>query len=94
MKSVAPGRGIEGTCAGCRHFNGRPLDLEAALPGLSSLSSAFAAVRSQDGLCAVHDRYVSAGSRCGAFADGSETALTAPPPAPGSHRKSAPAPCR
>jgi hypothetical protein len=51
-------------CASCRHFNGRPLDIEAALPGLSSLSSAFAAVRSSDGICAAHDRYVAASSVC------------------------------
>jgi hypothetical protein len=54
-------------CAGCRHFNGRPADIEAALPGLSSLSSAYAAVRSNDGICAVHDRYVAASSVCAAY---------------------------
>jgi hypothetical protein len=54
-------------CAGCRHFNGRPADIEAALPGLSSLSSAYAAVRSSDGICAVHDRYVAASSVCAAY---------------------------
>ena len=59
---------VEGCCAGCRHFNDRPLDLEAALPGLSSLSSAYAAVRSQDGICALHDRYVAATSRCTLYA--------------------------
>jgi hypothetical protein len=56
------------SCGQCRHFNGRPLDLEAALPGLSSLSSAYAAVRSNDGICAVHERYVAASSVCTAFA--------------------------
>jgi hypothetical protein len=63
MSSVRPD-----SCADCRHFNGRALDIEAALPGLSSLSSAFAAVRSNDGLCAVHDRYVAATSVCAAHA--------------------------
>ena len=52
------------SCVDCRHFNGRPLDIEQALPGLSSLSSAYAAVRSGDGICAVHDRYVAAFSVC------------------------------
>jgi hypothetical protein len=56
------------SCADCGHFNRRPLDIEAALPGLSSLSSAFAAVRSDDGICAVHDRYVTASSVCAAHA--------------------------
>ena len=56
------------SCADCRHFNGRPLDIEAALPGLSSLSSAYAAVRSDDGICALHDRYVAASSLCAGHA--------------------------
>jgi hypothetical protein len=55
-------------CVSCRHFNGRPLDIEAALPGLSSLSSAYAAVRSDDGLCGAHDRYVTSSSTCAAYA--------------------------
>jgi hypothetical protein len=56
------------SCAGCRHFNGRALDIEAAMPGLASLSSAFAAVRSDDGICAEHGRYVAASSVCAAHA--------------------------
>jgi hypothetical protein len=55
-------------CLRCRHFNHSPRELEAALPGLSSLSSAYAAVRADDGLCAVHDRYVAATRVCPAFA--------------------------
>jgi hypothetical protein len=65
MSSVRPD-----ACAACRHFNGQPLDIEAALPGLSSLSSAYAAVRSDDGLCALHDRYVGASSWCAGYAPG------------------------
>jgi hypothetical protein len=55
-------------CLTCKHFNHAPADLEAALPGLSSLSSAYAAVRCDDGICAVHQRYVTASSVCAAFA--------------------------
>jgi hypothetical protein len=55
------------SCADCRHFNARPSDIEAALPGLSSLSSAYAAVRSDDGICAVHDRYLAASSVCSQY---------------------------
>jgi hypothetical protein len=55
-------------CLKCKHFNHAPAELEAALPGLSSLSSAYAAVRGDDGICAVHDRYVAASSVCAAFA--------------------------
>jgi hypothetical protein len=51
-------------CRGCRHFDGDAAALEAALPGLSSLSSAYAAVRSDDGLCRHLDRYVAATSVC------------------------------
>jgi hypothetical protein len=52
------------TCLYCVHFNHAAADIEAALPGLASLSSAYAAVRSNDGLCSVHDRYVASGSGC------------------------------
>jgi hypothetical protein len=55
-------------CRTCRHFNNSAPSLEAAMPGLSSFSSAYAAVRSDDGLCALHDRYVAASSVCGAHA--------------------------
>jgi hypothetical protein len=58
-----------GSCADCSHFNARPLDIEAALPGLSALSSAYAAVRSNDGLCAIHDRYIAASSVCARFTE-------------------------
>jgi hypothetical protein len=56
------------TCLNCKHFKHAPADLEAALPGLASLSSAYAAVRCDDGICAVHQRYVTASSVCPAFA--------------------------
>jgi hypothetical protein len=55
------------SCFECRHFEHAPAQVEAALPGLSSLSSAYAAVRCDDGLCAVHARYVASSSVCPAF---------------------------
>jgi hypothetical protein len=58
------------SCARCKHFQNDALQVEAALPGLSSLSSAFAAVRCSDGICAVHERYVAASSICPAFEEG------------------------
>jgi hypothetical protein len=64
-------------CADCRHFNARPSDIEAALPGLSSLSSAYAAVRSDDGICAVHDRYITASSVCAQYHVLAQPALSA-----------------
>ena len=57
-------------CQECKHFQNQPSHLEAALPGLSSLSSAYAAVRCSDGICAVHERYVAASSHCAAFEEG------------------------
>ncbi len=54
-------------CLGCRHFMRSPLDIEAAMPGLSTLSSGFASVRSTDGLCTLHDRYLSGNSSCDRF---------------------------
>jgi hypothetical protein len=55
------------SCRQCKHFQNAALQVEAALPGLSSLSSAYAAVRGSDGICAVHERYVTASSVCPAF---------------------------
>jgi len=52
----------------CRHFNHAPAAIEAALPGLSSLSSAYAAVRASDGICGIHDRYVAGSSVCVQYA--------------------------
>jgi len=53
-------------CRDCRHFRNGAAALEAALPGLRTLSSAYSAVRAEDGLCAVHDRYVAADYGCSA----------------------------
>jgi len=53
-------------CEDCRYFTRAAADLEGLLPGLRTLSSAYAAVRSDDGLCSVHDRYVAAYSHCAA----------------------------
>ncbi|MGD1015636.1 MAG: hypothetical protein ABR863_04250 [Roseiarcus sp.] len=38
------------------------------MPGFSSLSSAFASVRADDGLCLMRDRYLSARASCARFA--------------------------
>jgi len=57
------------SCTDCRHFAQAPADVEAAFPGLWSLSSAYASVRADDGICTVHDRYVAASSVCAQYAD-------------------------
>jgi hypothetical protein len=51
-------------CANCRHFAADARMLEQALPGLKAMSSAYASVRSDDGLCGLHERYLHAGSSC------------------------------
>jgi hypothetical protein len=51
-------------CAQCASFRGDPGDLEGSLPGLSSLSSGYASVRSDDGICVRHERFVGARSCC------------------------------
>jgi hypothetical protein len=58
----------EPSCRTCRHFFNASPAIESALPGLSSLSSAYAAVRAEDGVCSMHDRYIAAESVCGSHA--------------------------
>ncbi len=55
------------SCRSCRYFENSPARVEASLPGLATLSSAYAAVRGSDGVCAVHERYVAASSSCAAY---------------------------
>jgi hypothetical protein len=54
-------------CAHCVHFERDPLAIENAVPGLNVMSSGFASVRSDDGLCNFHDRHVAARATCAAF---------------------------
>ena len=58
------------SCRTCRHFSDSAPAIEAALPGLASLSSAYAAVRSDDGVCGVHHRLIGAAWSCGDHAPG------------------------
>jgi hypothetical protein len=51
-------------CATCSHFDARAAAIEQTFPGLSSLSSGYAAVRAADGLCEKHERYVAPSSTC------------------------------
>ncbi|MGO8918249.1 MAG: hypothetical protein ACLQJR_20300 [Stellaceae bacterium] len=57
----------QASCRTCAHFRNDPAYLEAALCGLASLSSAYGAVRGEDGLCLRHDRYLGARSLCADF---------------------------
>jgi hypothetical protein len=55
------------SCRSCAHFRNNPAYLEMLFPGLTSLSSADASVRGDDGHCRRHDRYLGAGAGCADF---------------------------
>lgn len=54
-------------CIRCRHALLRPDHLEAAIPGLNILSSAYGSVRAETGLCRRHDKFITARSACADF---------------------------
>jgi hypothetical protein len=56
-----------GQCRACRHFSNDAKYLETLFKGLTSLSSAFGSVRSDDGVCERHGRYLRGSSSCGDF---------------------------
>jgi hypothetical protein len=55
------------SCGNCCHLTRAGEALEAELPQLRTLSSAYAAVRADDGLCGVHHRYVASYYGCVAY---------------------------
>ncbi len=55
------------TCLQCKHFRNSSDYLEAACKGLTVLSSAYASVRSEDGICVLQDLYLSANQCCNRF---------------------------
>jgi hypothetical protein len=57
----------ERRCGYCAHFRNDRAYLEAAMPGLASMSSGDASVRADDGICLRHDRYLSARASCAEF---------------------------
>lgn len=56
-----------GQCHGFHHFRNDANYLETGFRGLTSLSSGYGSVRSDDGICVRHDRYLSARSSCANF---------------------------
>ncbi|HVJ53184.1 MAG TPA: hypothetical protein VM689_12015 [Aliidongia sp.] len=60
-------RADEPACRRCEYFRNDPAYLEAAFKGLSALSSAWASVTAEDGVCRRHDRYLSAHAFCAEF---------------------------
>lgn len=54
-------------CMNCTHFRNSPAYLESVFRGLNSLSSGHASVRKDDGVCLLHDLYLSADAQCAQF---------------------------
>jgi len=54
-------------CGSCLLFRNDAAYLEAAFAGLTSLSSAFGSTQSDDGICLLHDRVLSARALCPDF---------------------------
>lgn len=55
------------TCMHCAHFSNDPQYLERMIPGWKVMGSAHGSVRKDDGICAVHDVYLSAHNSCEQF---------------------------
>jgi hypothetical protein len=58
----------EVTCQKCAYFQNDPALIEAAYPGLTTMSSGYASVRDRDGLCNYNQLYLSARDSCPHFA--------------------------
>jgi hypothetical protein len=54
-------------CAECLQFTSDPRRIEAMIPGLKILGSAYASVAAGNGLCLLHDRYQSGKFGCPDF---------------------------
>ena len=54
-------------CINCAHFRNSPDYLEREIKGLNTLSSAYASVRKDDGICLKNDVYLSARDWCEKF---------------------------
>lgn len=54
-------------CQHCVHFENNPALIEEIFKGLNILSSGYASVRDQDGICNLYQRYLSALDSCSAF---------------------------
>ncbi len=54
-------------CARCKFFESDPAAIEAAFPGMSSLGSAYASVRSDAGLCIRRDLFLTPLKNCRDF---------------------------
>jgi hypothetical protein len=65
-EACAPGKS-PGRCGGCVHFSNDPAMIEDTFRGLTAMSSGHASVRSHDGLCDLHEVYLSCRDTCRDF---------------------------
>jgi len=61
---MAANDGNSASCINCTHFRNSPAYLESVFRGLNTMSSGHASVRKDDGICLVHDLYLSADTCC------------------------------
>lgn len=54
-------------CGRCRHFCNDPAKMEVVFRGLSAMSSGYGSVRDHDGLCDLHEVYLSYRDTCADF---------------------------
>jgi hypothetical protein len=66
-------------CLRCLHFHNSPAYLESVFKGLTTLSSAHASVRNEDGVCEHHDIYLSADQWCKDFTPAGRDEADQPP---------------
>jgi len=52
------------SCASCVNFCDAPALIESRIQGLRCMGSAHSSVRSSDGICLIHDRYLAADCSC------------------------------
>ncbi len=55
------------SCVNCKFFINDPDRVEQAIPGLTALSSAYASVRADAGICSRHDRFLAPWCQCKDF---------------------------
>ena len=67
MSTVPTLNGSGASCGLCRHFDNGPATVEQLIPGLRTMGSGYSSVKSRDGICRLHDRYLAAEYRCPSF---------------------------
>jgi hypothetical protein len=55
-------------CGSCGYFRNDAAYLETVFKGMTSLSSGYGSVVAEDGICLLHERYLSARASCASHA--------------------------